>query len=302
MGGARVTLLGRPEHLGAIARSGLTIEGIWGRYEVKTLEVAADPTALGGGYNLVLLTVKSYDTAGMLEIVAPLLDWDGSLISLQNGLGNVEKVLAAVGPQRALGGRVIFGAEIGRPGVVRVTVCADSVAIGAVAADDLRACQKAKGWAERFAASRIPSEYTPDLCAALWGKVLYNAPLNALAALLRVPYGVLAEFEEAREIMNRLIEEAFSVASASGVKLPWKQVEDYKEVFYERLLPATREHRSSMLQDLERGRRTEVDAINGSVWRLGRRVGVQTVVNATITQLVHLAERARKVPLRNPEP
>jgi len=301
IGGAGVTLLGRPEHLGAIARRGLAIEGIWGRYEIKDLAVAADSTALRGGYDLVLLSVKSYDTDAMLEIVAPLLDRDGSLISLQNGLGNVEKVLAAVGPGRALGARVIFGAEIARPGVVRVTVCADSVLIGAVAAHDGRACQKAKRWAERFAASRIPCEYTPDLCAALWGKVLYNAPLNALAALLRVPYGVLAELEEAREIMNVLIEEAFGVALAVGVKLPWKQVEDYKRVFYGRLLPATREHRSSMLQDLERGRRTEVDSINGSVWRLGRRAGVPTVVNETITRLVHVAEEVRKLSLGNPQ-
>jgi len=296
--GDDVTLLGRAPHLAAVLDAGLAIEGLWGECRVSGLTVACDAAALRAPFDAILLTVKSYDTAAMLAATAEMLAADGCLLSLQNGLGNVERVLAAVGAERALGGRVIFGAEIPRPGAVRVTVCADPVAVGAVAAGKVPAEAHARAWAARFGKAGIPAEFTPDLHAHLWTKVFYNAALNPLGALFGLPYGAIASDADARGVMDAVIDEGYAVARARGVVPIVANAEAYRQIFYTRLVPATVHHRSSMLQDLERGRPTEIEALNGCIWAYGREVGVATPVNATMTRLVHWRERLGKLPAR----
>lgn len=218
----------------------------------------------------------------------------GVIISLQNGLGNVEQFVARVGPARVLGGRVIFGAEVVAPGCVRVTVYADPVLIGPWGADpDPRSTAQAQWWASHFDAAGIPSAATDDIAAALWGKVLYNTPLNPLSALLGVHYGALAENGHTRVIMDQVIGETFAVATAEGIVLPWASAAEYRATFYDRLVPSTFHHRSSMLQDLERGRRTEIDAINGEVWKRGATCDIATPINELLTRLVHAREALR---------
>src|SRR5262249_27971551 len=140
----------------------------------------------------------------------------------------------------------------------------------------------ARWWAEQFAAAGIPAAECDDIGAALWGKVLYNAALNPLGALLGVNYGALAAQAHTRAITDMVIEEAFDVACADGARLPWKSAAEYRALFYDRLVPSTFHHRSSMLQDLERGRCTEVDAINGEVWRRGASHGIVTPANQVL--------------------
>jgi 2-dehydropantoate 2-reductase len=122
----------------------------------------------------------------------------------------------------------------------------------------------------------------------LWAKVVYNAALNPLGALLKVHYGALPEHADSRAVMDAVIDEAFVVAAAEGVELPWATAEAYRREFYERLVPVTAEHRSSMLQDLERGRPTEIDAINGEVWRRARLHGIAVPTNEILTRLLRL--------------
>lgn len=289
--GHEVTLLGRRPHLEAIAARGLVITGLWGEHRITRLAAVAVGEELAGPYDAILLTVKSYDTAPMLAAVAPLLAADGCVIALQNGLGNVEQVAAAVGAERALGGRVIFGAVVPEPGVVRVTVCADPIALGAAVAGVARAEELARAWAALFATADVPTEYTAALQSHLWTKVFYNAALNPLGALLERPYGALAADEDGRAVMDAVIDECFAVARARGVEPLVPDADAYRQLFYGRLVPATADHRSSMLQDLERGRRTEIEAINGSIWRYGREAGIPTPVNATMTRLMRFRER-----------
>ncbi|MFQ5665308.1 MAG: ketopantoate reductase family protein [Candidatus Binatia bacterium] len=290
----RVTLLGRAAHIEAIAGDGLWIEGLWGTRHATALELATEARQLRGPFDAVLVTVKSYDTRAIAPAVAPLLAADGVMISLQNGLGNADALAAAVGAGRVLAGRVIFGAETVAPGRVRVTVCADSVLIGAwCAGGDARLDAQAREWAERFAAAGIPSVYCDDICAALWGKVLYNAALNPLGALLGVHYGALGENADTRAIMDAVIDEAFAVARGEGVTLPWDSAAGYRAVFYDRLVPSTFHHRSSMLQDIEHGRPTEIDAINGEVWKRGAARGIVTPVNELLTRLVRARQAVR---------
>lgn len=291
--GRSVTLLGRAEHLDAIRRDGLRVEGLFGSHVVRGLEVASEPAALRGPFASVLLTVKSWDTAAMARAVAPHLRDDGHLVCLQNGLGNLERAADAVGARRVLGARVIFGAELPGPGRVRVTVSAAPVLVGCPASADDDRRRAAAAWAEAFAAAGIPSGATDDLERELWGKVFYNAALNPLGALLGVPYGYLADDPDARAIMDRAIDEAFAVARAASVGLRWTDAGAYRAHFYDTLVPATATHRSSMLQDLERGRPTEIDAINGYVAARGAALGIDVATNTMLTHLIRA--RVRRV-------
>jgi 2-dehydropantoate 2-reductase len=288
--GDDVTLLGRAPHVDAIASGGLHIEGIWGAHLVRGFAVARDAAEIEGTFDAVLVTVKAYDTPVMAGQVAARLRPAGVVISLQNGLGNAEAIAEVMGAERVLCGRVIFGAEVVAAGRVRITVYADPVLIGSwTGAPELAG--EAQRWATRLTAAGIPAEPCEDIAAALWGKVLYNAALNPLGALLGLHYGALGEDADTRAIMDAVIDEAFEVAAAEGVVLPWTTATAYRDLFYERLLPSTHQHRSSMLQDLERGRRTEIDAINGAVWKRGAASRIRTPANELLTRLVHVRER-----------
>src|SRR3989449_9615 len=236
----------------AIGASGLAIDGLFGTHRVRGLGCATDPAQLDGPYAAVLMTVKAYDTAAMAAAVARHLARDGFLLSLQNGLGNVEAAARAIGAARVLGARVIFGAELVAPGHARVTVYADPVLIGSPDPTDGRRQDAAARWAAELSAAGIPAKLTGMLMAELWAKVLYNAALNPLGALLGVPYGDLPADRDTRMIMDAVIEEAFAVARAEGVELTWPDAAAYRDVFYGRLVPSTAAPRPSMRQDIVR--------------------------------------------------
>jgi 2-dehydropantoate 2-reductase len=289
--GHPVTLLGRRPHMDAVARDGLLVDGLFGTHRVAGLTCASDARTLAGKYAAILLTVKAFDTAAAASEVASLLAPDGVLVSLQNGLGNVEAAARAVGAARVLGGRVIFGAELVRPGHAHVTVFADPVLIGPPDARDARLAAAAARWAAALDDSGVPTAATDRIVATLWEKVLYSAALNPLGALRGLTYGALAADADGRAVMDCVIAEAFAVARAEGVALAWADDAAYREVFYGRLVPSTAAHRSSMLQDLERGRRTEIDAINGAVAARGSVRGVPAPANEALTHLVRARER-----------
>jgi 2-dehydropantoate 2-reductase len=230
----------------------------------------------------------------MVRAIAPRLAADGLLDSLQNGIGNVEHASDVLGASRVIGARVIFGAELLAPGRVRVTVNAAPVLVGSPDPRDAARGTLAAAWARRFADAGIPSDATDNLLGELWAKVFYNAALNPLGALLGVPYGWLPDDPDARALMDRVIDEAFAVARASGVRLRWPDAGAYRADFYGALVPSTAAHRSSMLQDLERGRPTEIDAINGWVARRGAELGVPVPVNTTLTHVIRA--RVRRAP------
>lgn len=287
--GHEVLLLGRPEHMQAIRRHGLEIRGIWGQHRCSSVATATEPEEWPRAFDAVLVAVKSYDTISIAPLVPGWLHPEGCVISLQNGLGNLEVFARYLEPERILGGRVIFGAVVRAPGVVEVTVCAEPVRIGAFMPGNPLAEGAASQWVERFSAAGIETLLCASIHAELWAKAFYNAALNPLGALLRRTYGELAAHPETRAVMNLVIAEAFEVARAERVPVHWHSAAEYQEHFYTRLVPPTASHRSSMLQDLERGKRTEVDAINGEIWRRGERLGIPTAVNALLTRLIRAA-------------
>ena len=283
--GHDVTLLGRSWHLEAVQANGLHIDGIWGTHGASGFHLATSLEELDGSYDLALISVKSYDTQSMVAAIAPCVDSSGLAASLQNGLGNVEDLLPAFAPSRSFGASILIGAKIPEPGHVTVTVQAAPVVLGPWEASP-SSMEQAAALASLLAEASIPCEATDDIRSSLWAKVLYNAPLNALGTLLDVHYGALGGDADLRAIMDGIIAEAFAVAQSQGIALPWPSAQEYQEHFYGSLLPATYEHRSSMLQDIERGRRTEIDAINGAVRRIGKEAGVPTPYNELLTRLI----------------
>ena len=220
--GHDVTLLGRRAHLEAIARDGLKISGLLGDRTVTGLKLADDPAKLGRRFGLILCTVKSYDTESIADALADRLADDGVIVSMQNGLGNIESLIGTFGARRVLGARVIFGAEIRSPGSAHVTVFAHPVAIGpapALQREDAPAlASRAREIAAMLDAAGVPALGFDDIMPMMWTKILYNVALNPLGALFRADYGALAEDADARPIMDRLIDEAFAVARALGVR------------------------------------------------------------------------------------
>lgn len=287
-----VAFVGLDDHLRAMQQKGLLITGLWGEHFLPEVSAFYGTEGLSGTFDAVLLCVKSYHTARVVRQACPFMREDTLVFSLQNGLGNWEAIAEAVGWGRTVGARVIFGAEIQEPGVARVTVYADKVLLGSPSGGVPE--ERIAPVCDDFNKAGIPTELSGRIESSLWGKILYNCSLNALGAILNVPYGHLGEVPEIRETMRGIIEEIFAVAQAKGVLMEYPSPADYYRFFLHRQLPPTATHRSSMLQDMEKGRLTEIDALNGAIARYGRELRVPTPVNETLTAIIKGMEAKRQ--------
>lgn len=290
--GHQVDLVLRPRFLEALHSSGLEVTGIFGEYHVPPAQIGL-LTSLkkrnGSDYDAVLLTTKAYDTDSAITDIAGLSQCYCPVVSLQNGCGNLEKLEERLGRERSLAARVITGFEIERPGRVRITVSADAVHVGGCVRGVIPGA--AKRLAEALTHAGLPSIAVADVYQSLFAKLLYNCALNPLGAVLGVHYGALAESDETRMIMDRVIEETFTVIATMGGSTPWPDTAGYRKVFYNQLVPATYHHRPSMLQDLENNKPTEVEAMVGYVAAQGRKYGVATPCCDLLAALVRFKQQ-----------
>ena len=290
--GHQVDLVLRPRFLEALHSSGLEVTGIFGEYRVPPAQIGL-LTSLkkrnGSDYDAVLLTTKTYDTDSAITDIAGLSQCYCPVVSLQNGCGNLEKLEERLGRERSLAARVITGFEIERPGLVRITVSADAVHVGGCVRGVIPGA--AKRVAEALTHAGLPSIAVADVYQSLFAKLLYNCALNPLGAVLGVHYGALAESDETRMIMDRVIEETFTVIATMGGSTPWPDTAGYRKVFYGQLVPATYHHRPSMLQDLENSKPTEVEAMVGYVAAQGRKYGVATPCCDLLAALVRFKQQ-----------
>ena len=291
--GHAVTLLGRAAHMAAVRERGLAIEGIWGTHHVCVAKTASSPEEIAGErFGLALVTVKSYDTAAAAETLRALDHPAMSLVSVQNGYGNTQALEASFGSGRVFGARIITGFELPEPGRVIVTVSADDIRLGPPAGE-VEGMPRADEIAAALRAAGIPVSATNQYREFLWSKILYNCALNPLGALVRATYGELAADPGTRGLIERIIDEAFAAAQAQRIPLFWTRADEYRRHFFEELIPPTARHYPSMLRDLERRGRTEIDALNGAVVRLGRTHGVSVPVNDTLTAMIKVREATR---------
>ena len=289
--GNRVTLVLRERFADVIRTHGLSVSGIFGDYhvEAEALHLTGSITETEGSqYNAILLTTKSYDTRPAAEDLATLRNCSCPVVSVQNGCGNIEQLIELFGPERSFGARVITGFEIAGPAQVRITVSADAIHLGASVSGTIP--EPAAAIADAINRAGLPCIAVEDVHQSLFAKLLYNCALNPLGAVLGVNYGALADVPETRVVMDGVIDETFAVVSALGARLPWSDPAEYKEFFYETLIPATYDHRPSMLQDLENHKPTEVEGLVGYVSRHGQAHHINTPYCDLLSALIHFKE------------
>lgn len=287
--GHAVTLVGRIAHMDAITHGGLCITGIWGEHHVSGIAARTEISGLRAGeFDLIIISVKSYDTRAAAEAIAPLLTEHTLVLSYQNGLGNAEIIAEYAGWPRTIGARAIYGAWIPGPGRADVTVIASPTAIGTY--HEATSTDRVHDIVRAMNEAGAPTVYTTDIRKALWAKVAYNCALNPLSALLNVPYGVVGERPESRTLLEAAVRELYDVARAKGIALEPDTADAYLRHFFADLLPPTAQHYASMREDFRRKRRTEIDALNGAISRYGAESSVRTPVNDALTTLVKAVE------------
>jgi len=287
--GNTVFALTKDKYLPELSDGKVRVKGIWGEHEAVLDGMFGSIEPLTHKkLDLIILTVKSYDTRVAIEQVKPLVSMDTLVIVAQNGYGNYEIVSSAVGKEHTLLARIIFGVKLSAPGNAEVTVIADDVRIG----QPHNAVNPARihEIADAFRLAGISAAYAQNVNAILWDKILYNAALNPLGAILECTYGDLAENPESRGIMDTIIDEIFHVAQAHGIALNWKSPDEYRKHFYTRLVPPTAKHFPSMYYDVKMGKRLEIDALNGAIVGLARDKGIAVPVNNIITAIVKSKE------------
>lgn len=284
--GHDVALLGRAAHLNEIRKKGLTITGIWGDYRVKAFELfenASDILTKNLSFDLIFLTVKSYDTRRAIEELAPLMKEATTLVSFQNGLGNIETILEKIPAERFLPGRAIFGVET-EPGLARITVQADELVVGAL--PGVTPKRNPVEVAHLLSLAKVQTKAVPNILTHIWSKVIYNCALNAICTLHEMPYGKILEREGTRRAMEAIVRECYAVGAARGVALEPPTADGYLELLTGALVPKTASHFPSMLQDLKRGKRTEIEALNGAIARSGRELGVSALQNQKVAEAI----------------
>jgi 2-dehydropantoate 2-reductase len=265
--GHTVHALTKDKYLSALRERKVSVSGIWGAYEavLDGIHSSIDPLRTIS-FDLIILTVKSFDTRTAIEQVRPLVGRDTLVIVAQNGYGNYEAVSEAVGKEHTLLARVIFG--------VKLHALRHGRGHGHCGRrPDRPAARRGSGRTHPEIAiainrSGVPTSYAENITAVLWDKILYNAALNPLGAILECTYGQLSEHEGSRQIMDRVIDEIFIVTQAHGIRLNWRTPEEYRLHFYTKLVPPTAKHFPSMYYDVKAGKRTEIDALNGAIVRL----------------------------------
>ena len=274
--GHAVTLIGRAAHVEALQRDGLLLDttSFQGRVPVR----ASTEASAVRGAQLVLVCVKSTDTDEAGAQMAPHLDHDTPVFSLQNGVGNAGCLQAVL--QREVAAALVYvAAEMAGPGHVKHHGRGELV-IGPSAHSDAVAAM--------FAAAGVPVEISPNVVGALWAKLILNCAWNALSAITQQDYGQLARCEGVPALQRDVLHECLAVARAEGVTLPgdaqamWATIEAIA-----RTMP---NQRSSTAQDLARGRRSEIDHLNGHVLRRGEVHSIATPANRALHTLVKLLE------------
>ncbi len=271
--GARVHFVVRSAaHRDQLLQNGFTRTGLFGdvRIEKNAFEVSDRIEDIAeANAEVWLVCTKSNASESLARRIAPIfakLTATPQIVLCQNGWGNAEHFAARMTHDRIFNARIITGFERTSTTSVDITVHADSVHIGSLfGADTL----PLRPLCEAIARGGLPCELSQKIEEDLFAKLLYNCLLNPLGALVGVPYGVLGERPETRSLMANIAMEIFAVLDASRRRTHWRTAGDYLEIFYEKLLPQTARHHSSMLQDLRAGRTSEIDALCGAVCRLG---------------------------------
>jgi 2-dehydropantoate 2-reductase len=279
--GVPVTLIGRQRHVDAIQRDGLFLDSP--HFQERISVSAATEVEAASNAAIVLLCVKTLATEDAAKVLTPHLRPGAVIVNMQNGVDNASRIRSATGVE-AIPAVVYVGAAMTAPGRVKHSGRGDLV-IGDIWGND-RLRQGLAGIAALFETAGVPCRVSENIEGELWTKMIINCAYNAISALGRAKYGVLARQPETREVMRQVTEEALAIARAGGVRLPDVDMIETVRKIADAMSDAT----SSTAQDIARGNRTEIDSLNGYLVRRGAELGVPTPVNQTLHALVKLLE------------
>ncbi|MDI6916394.1 MAG: ketopantoate reductase family protein [Thermoplasmatales archaeon] len=278
-----VTLVGRKKHMEQIKRNGLKITGKTNRmFYPKT------GTKRGGKYDLVILTVKAYDTRKSMNMLKSIIDGNTIILSLQNGLGNEKIVMDSLknkGSKKGLSKRNIgvlrgitaHGAIFVKPGEIHHSGMGETV-IGEIYG---KKTERIKKICSMFNSVGIKTRISNDIKKDVWAKTIVNSAINPVTAVTGLKNGYLLKIPMLTNLMENICIEGVKVANASGVFFDSDVFEETKKI-----AGLTSENRSSMLQDIESGKKTEIDFINGAIAKIGKRHGIETPLNNMLTGMV----------------
>ena len=267
--GFDVTLIARGAHLEAITEKGLRLVQPEGEF---TVDVAATGNpSLVGTVDLVIFCVKAHQNLTVVPLIKPLIGAETTVLTIQNGVESADEIGQEYGAERVLPGSAYVISNVVSPGVVKQQSQLPRVAFGE---SNGERSQRAIAIQDAFLKANIMAELSDDISRVLWSKLLYNSPANGMASAARLSPRDLIEYPEGRSMFKLAIQEVADVGTASGVPLGKDDVQGAMDLIAARPMGA----RGSMQADLESGRPLELDAIVGSVGRIGRKLNVPTPI------------------------
>jgi 2-dehydropantoate 2-reductase len=278
--GAPVIFIGRPAFADAVKQNGLFLDTVQFQERVK-VEASTDPAAARGA-EIVLFCVKTTDTAETARSLAKVLSKDAVIISMQNGVDNAEQIEAASG-MKALPAAVYVAASVPASGTVKHVGRGDLV-VGPQNEITQRV-------AAVFTRAKVPCRISENLAGELWTKLVWNCALNALSALGKVTYGEILASADAKQLLETTVYEVLAVAKASGIQPAGLEDPNAALAGAYKVAESMAATRSSTSQDMMRGKKTEIDSLNGFIVRRARELNVPAPVNHALFTLVKLAER-----------
>ena len=273
------------KHVETINKKGLWIEGLSGDRFIK-IKALTEPKEIEGISDLIIIFVKSYHTEEAAKNIFLLVGENTSILTLQNGLGNFEILSNIFGSEKVIAGTTSYGATMLGPGRVR------HAGIGPTAIGELngKITNRIEKIAQVLSQAEIKSKTSDNVLGLVWSKLLINVGINALGVLIRVKNGELIKGKYSSKLQAALIGEAMELAKKKGIKLIHQDMVKETASICEK----TSANLNSMLQDVLKKRKTEIDFINGAIVREGRKLNLSTPVNQVITDLIKAVEEAYK--------
>jgi len=263
-----------------INESGIFLEDASGTWQTK-LKATVNVADIGKA-DLILICVKSFHTKQAVEQVMPLLQQNTKIMTLQNGIGNIEIIAELAGEDRVIGGITSEGATLIETGKIRHSGCGETI----IGTPDGKAPVEIRGIREVFNKVGLQTKMSRDIKGLIWSKLIINVGINALTAITRLPNGKLTEFEGTKRILRDAVTEATRVAKRKRIKL----IYDDPLAKVEAVCEGTSANISSMLQDVLKKKRTEIDFINGVIVRLGQELGIPVPTNKILVDLIKTIE------------
>jgi 2-dehydropantoate 2-reductase len=275
--GQDVTFIARGAHLAAIRDHGLRVASArLGDFVVHA--PAHDDAAKVGPVDVVIFAVKAYDNASALKLLPPLVNAESVVLTLQNGVDSVDDVAAVVSETRVLGGTTYVATALEAPGLIVQTGVHRSIIFGEVVGERHEVSERVRRIADVMAPADIQVTPVPDGRVPIWDKFVYLAPFAGFTGAARLPIGGIWGDPHVREMFYQAAREIAALAAAEGVQISADRFDRLKE-YMDNIPPTTR---SSLLIDLEMGKRIEVEALQGAAVRRAARHGLALPIISTL--------------------